>query len=120
MQTCAYRYCKKNFETSDSRKMYCSRQCQVENNNERAREQSERFLVVNTSLRRNYFILESVLDGKEQTETTRAQLEQNGFNFYALTGIAKYKGQTVPSIYDIGIVQLNESTYQILQLNGND
>lgn len=103
MESIKCRNCETVFITNRHNQFYCNRKCQIQRNNNIARNKRNSRKFVTDILDKNNMILLSVLSGKDSITISREQLDKNGFIFNYITHQKRIQNLTYNIIYDIGI-----------------
>jgi len=99
-----------------SDKKFCSDYCRNAYNNRKNRETNKLIREINSLLKRNYKILEEVLNDRHMTKIHRSALTRLGFQFdYITRKSTTKKGDTYYYIYDLGYLPLANDMYLIVK-----
>ncbi|HEX5024889.1 MAG TPA: hypothetical protein VFV68_06440 [Agriterribacter sp.] len=103
-------------------KKFCDDWCRNAHNNRRYSQTSTFVRNVNTILRRNRQILETIIpDGKEITKTPRKKLAEKGFNFQYITHThTTKKGLTYFFCYEYGYLSIEHDYCLVVSRERNE
>ena len=96
-------------------KKFCSDLCRNSYNNKLKKASSDYYKVVNTTLRKNYKILESLLP-EETAKASKSRLVQKGFDFGFYTNVyTTKKGTRYFFCYEYGYLPLENDYYFLVK-----
>jgi hypothetical protein len=96
-------------------KKFCSDLCRNSYNNKIKTATSEYYRTVNSSLRKNYKILEELIPG-ETSKASKSKLLQKGFNFSFYTNVyTTKKGTNYYFCYEYGYLPLDKDYYFLVK-----
>ena len=96
-------------------KKYCSDYCRSAYHNKSNLIQGTPFKMVNSTLKKNYRILNTLTSIRKRVKTNRQTLEQAGFNFNYFTNVFPAKnGKTYYFCYDRGYIAHNDDLFSIV------
>jgi len=98
-------------------KKFCSDQCRNAHHNDLNKSNQKLIRTVNTQLRKNYKILQT-LNPKDKTKVKKAKLLASGFDFEFFTNIYTTKAGTIYYfVYDQGYLPLDHDFYALVKRN---
>ncbi len=95
-------------------KKFCNDFCRNNYNNQLNRDRVEVVRNTNNRLRKNYRILEKIIEAKKRS-VSKTELHFLDFDFNFITEVVETKTDSIRYVYDLGYQVLDTDTYLILE-----
>ena len=112
---CKNKLCRKEFETSDFRKVYHSRKCQQNWNNYKAKLLRDKLNPISSILKQNRKVLKRISNAIGSDLVTSDYLKGAQFNFSVLTHHNSEKEKLTYYVFDYGLQKMGTDKFKVIK-----